>query len=184
MIFIRPARGYSMSSDDTRLRIHILVLETLFHDVQGRTDAALDSLTEAVGLAQADDRIQPFVEFGPRLADLLKELPAKNANADFVRRILDTLGGEEYGEIPRVSSRQRPIQPASLQPAVDLLTGREQDILGLLADRLSTREIADELQISTETVKTHLKRIYRKFGVHSRRQAVSRAADLGFLPRQ
>jgi DNA-binding CsgD family transcriptional regulator len=63
------------------------------------------------------------------------------------------------------------------QPELDLpLTRRECEILALLATRLSDKEIAQRLNISPNTVNTHLKRIYRKLGVSTRRQAVAYAS--------
>lgn len=61
------------------------------------------------------------------------------------------------------------------------LTAREQAVLGLLPTGLSAREIADELGISRDTVKTHTKRIYQKLGVSSRPSAVARGRELGLL---
>jgi LuxR family maltose regulon positive regulatory protein len=63
----------------------------------------------------------------------------------------------------------------------DELTAREQTVLGLLPTGLSAREIADELGISRDTVKTHTKRIYEKLGVSSRRSAVARGRALGLI---
>ena len=63
----------------------------------------------------------------------------------------------------------------------DELTAREQAVLGLLPTGLSAREIADELCISRDTVKTHTKRIYQKLGVSSRPSAVARGRELGLL---
>jgi predicted ATPase/DNA-binding CsgD family transcriptional regulator len=64
---------------------------------------------------------------------------------------------------------------------VDPLSGREVEILALLAEGLSNREIADRLYISTETVKWYNKQLYGKLGVHSRSQAVAMAREHGLL---
>jgi DNA-binding CsgD family transcriptional regulator len=61
------------------------------------------------------------------------------------------------------------------------LTNRELDILDLLAQRLQTKEVAEKLFISSETVNTHLKNLYRKLGVHNRRDAVTSARNLGII---
>jgi LuxR family maltose regulon positive regulatory protein len=61
------------------------------------------------------------------------------------------------------------------------LTGKELEVLRLLATRLSRREIGDRLYVSINTVKTHQRAVYRKLGVDSRAAAVRRAAQLGVL---
>ncbi|MCJ7660127.1 MAG: LuxR C-terminal-related transcriptional regulator, partial [Anaerolineales bacterium] len=64
---------------------------------------------------------------------------------------------------------------------VDPLSEREVEVLRLLQTNLSSPEIADELIIAVSTVRTHIKNIYGKLGVHSRTQAVDEAKDLGIL---
>jgi LuxR family maltose regulon positive regulatory protein len=74
------------------------------------------------------------------------------------------------------------VDPSGVRPVVtEALTAREQMVLGLLPSGLTAREIAGELGISRDTVKTHTKRIYQKLGVSSRRNAVSRGRELGLL---
>jgi LuxR family maltose regulon positive regulatory protein len=61
------------------------------------------------------------------------------------------------------------------------LTNRELDVLELLARRLSNKEIAEKLFISTTTVKGHLQNIYGKLDVSKRREAVEKAKNIGIL---
>jgi ATP/maltotriose-dependent transcriptional regulator MalT len=62
------------------------------------------------------------------------------------------------------------------------LTEREMGVLRLLRGSLTLPEIAAELELSPETIKTHTRMIYRKLGVHNRRDAVSRGQEIGILP--
>ena len=76
---------------------------------------------------------------------------------------------------------QTPAQPSAL--VVEQLTRRENTILELLASHLSLPEIGLELHISRHTVKSHVRRIYRKLGATSRSGAVTAARELGILAR-
>jgi len=67
------------------------------------------------------------------------------------------------------------------QPLADPLTDREIEILGLVADGLSNREIAGQLYLSPGTVKWYLSQIYGKLGVRSRTQAVAQARELAII---
>ena len=64
----------------------------------------------------------------------------------------------------------------------ETLSDREIEVLRLIAEGLTNREIADRLFISLTTVKTHTSNIYSKLGVNSRTQALVRARAQGFLP--
>jgi LuxR family maltose regulon positive regulatory protein len=64
---------------------------------------------------------------------------------------------------------------------VEPLTERELEILQLLNERLTDKEIAQTLDISVLTAKTHARNIYQKLGVKGRRQAVDHAKTLGIL---
>ena len=76
-----------------------------------------------------------------------------------------------------------PALPARRQPLVEPLSERELEVLRLLASDLDGPEIAAELFISLNTLRTHTRNIYAKLGVSSRRAAVTRAAELGLLSR-
>ena len=62
-----------------------------------------------------------------------------------------------------------------------LLTTRERQVLRLLADGLTTQQVARRLEISPRTVETHVAKLYRKLSVRSRMQAIARAAQLGLI---
>jgi LuxR family maltose regulon positive regulatory protein len=93
----------------------------------------------------------------------------------------------EPGHLPQRLARVRIGRPASApQPTGDsngavALTERERDLLPLLAGTLSQREIGGVLHLSLNTVKTHNRVLFRKLGVTSRAEAVTRARELGLL---
>ena len=134
---------------------------------QGKVEAAQEYLERALMLAHPGGIILPFVEWHPSLAKvMLKMLPERS---DWlIKRIRDILTGQSAIDI-------------IAQPQIDALTNREHDVLECLANRLYDKEIADELGISAETVKTHVKRIRGKLGVSNRRDAVAKARELGVL---
>ena len=67
------------------------------------------------------------------------------------------------------------------QPLIDPMSNREMEILELLSRYLQNKEIAEQLYISPETVKSHLKRIYDKLMVSNRRDAISKARELDLV---
>ncbi len=71
--------------------------------------------------------------------------------------------------------------PTSSSVLLEPLSGREQEVLELLAAGMANQEIAKRLVVTVGTVKTHIKSIYGKLGVHSRTQAIARARELGLL---
>ena len=74
-----------------------------------------------------------------------------------------------------------PLSKSTAKPTIELLTARELDVMRLLAQELSNREIAEQLVISHRTVDAHLRSIYDKLGVHSRDAAVRVAKEQGLM---
>jgi LuxR family maltose regulon positive regulatory protein len=100
------------------------------------------------------------------MVDLLRNLVDDEVAGAGARRVLSHVDGTQTS---------RPDQGALVDP----LSGRELDVLRLLRSELSGPEIARELIVSLNTVRTHTKTIYSKLGVNSRRAAVRRAHELG-----
>lgn len=96
------------------------------------------------------------------ITDAIRQVAAGNGTIDqtLTRRVL------------REFAQRRSLQPVSASHSSDLLTGREQEILLLLAQGMSNDEIAQTLVVETSTVKSHLARMLPKLGVRSRLQAV------------
>jgi LuxR family maltose regulon positive regulatory protein len=147
--------------------IEILVLQALVAQARRDTSSALDALRRAVVLAEPEGVVRVVTDEGPPIAALLRALPRHDPAYAHGRRLLAAVDG---APAPRT--------------LVDPLSDRELDVLRLLGSDLGGPDIARELSVSLNTVRTHTKSIYAKLGVNSRRAAVHQAHDLGVLPRR
>ena len=170
------------------VRIDVLSLQALVLDAKGEEPAALEKVTEALALAEPGGIIRSFVDLGPPMADLLTGLSRDIGNATHLERVLAAfsdpaeLGSEGAPRAAEGLSLRATTTPRALDPsALDALTNRELDILELLAERPTNKEIASKLCVSTHTVSYHLKNIYSKLGVSGRRRAVEKAVNRGIL---
>ena len=135
-------------------------------------------LAEAIRLAAPENYIRPFLDHNHQLIPLLALLQQKNLadkSQEFIHDILQTLG--HRGDIQELLTKE---ELDSLTTAASI-TEREQEVLKLVGDGLSTREIGLQLCISPGTVKTHLTNIYGKLGAKNRVQAVAEAQTLHLL---
>jgi LuxR family transcriptional regulator, maltose regulon positive regulatory protein len=146
-------------------------------------------LERAVSLARRGAGLVELSYALTTLAELRRELGDRRAARVLVLEARELLSSapEPGTLVPRLVEQSETalrlvLDVSGARPVVtDELTAREQVVLGLLPTGLSAREIADELGISRDTVRTHTKRIYQKLGVSSRRNAVSRGRELGLL---
>jgi LuxR family maltose regulon positive regulatory protein len=167
------------STHTTRFLIEALALQALLHDVEGNEPAALTALEQAITLAEPGGFSRLFVDLGPGMENLLTELRAEDSG---MNQYID----QQYvGQILAAFDQEKTSSPVGQgvipEPLIEPLTDRELDVLALLAQRLSDKEIAQRLVISPHTVKTHTKSIFAKLNVNNRRQAAARARELGLL---
>jgi LuxR family transcriptional regulator, maltose regulon positive regulatory protein len=133
--------------------------------IGGDTPAAVRALRESLEYGRPEQHRLPFVEAGAWVRQLLRQRPDLAAE----HRWLVSPSGIQDGR-------------AEIRPAFEPLTKREIEVLGRLAEALSIEDIADALYLSVNTVKTHLKSIYRKLGASGRSAAARRARELKLLP--
>jgi LuxR family transcriptional regulator, maltose regulon positive regulatory protein len=145
--------------------IEILVLQSLAQQMQGDISAALVPLERALTLAEPEGYVRMFVDEGPPMAILLQHAAKHGIAPTYVRQLLTAF--------PRSDDRAV-VKQAQLEP----LSERELEVLRLLGTDLDGSEIARELVVSLNTMRTHTKNIYNKLGVNSRRAAVRRAEEL------
>jgi LuxR family maltose regulon positive regulatory protein len=150
--------------------IEILILQALAYLARSDMPAALVPLERALTLAEPQGYVRVFVDEGPSMAVLLEAAAKKGIAPNYVRQLLAALGKAQ---------ERAPVN----QPLVEPLSERELEVLRLLATDLGGPEIASELVVSLNTVRTHTKNIYAKLGVNNRRAAVTRAEELDLLSR-
>jgi len=167
-----------------RFRIEILALRALALEMQGKAVDAVAALRPAVELARPGGIIRAFVDLGPPMQTMLlalaqQGLAEQGLAAETVRRILAAFP-EPQKKIATGDAGSR-IHSANAR-LVEPLTGREREVLALLRERLSNKEIAHMLCLSPMTVKRHTVNLYGKLGVNRRWDAVIKAEALEILP--
>ena len=170
-----------------RAMICTFALKSLLLLKTGDSDGALGSLHQAIKIAQPSGFIKLFIDSGPDLISLLNRLDLDAEGIKYVGRILSGFADSRKRDSNKAASEAVPLSSPNIvidDPLVDPLTERELEVLNLLGQRLSNKEIAARLFIAPGTVKRHTNTLYRKLNVHDRRNAVAKAQGLGFLSDQ
>ena len=145
-----------------------------------RTESAHRSLLAALEIGNAHGLLRPFYDSGTPVHELLLTAVGRTSRLEpFLSRLLTAWKAAEtwrdgmHAGAPSVSSGAAP-------PTVPL-TAREIEVLHELPSLLTAEEIAEQHQVSVNTVKTHLRALYRKLGATNRRDAVAHARRVGLL---
>jgi LuxR family transcriptional regulator, maltose regulon positive regulatory protein len=178
---LADSRTEALARSSVRRLIHVGALQARVLSAQGDEAAALIALREAVERAAPGGALRLLVDCGPALIDLLQNLQAGGVAPRYLQRVLAAF--DEPSTVPVVPSTQpgAAAPAARLEVTAEMLTNREIDVLALLAQRLSDKEIAERLVLSPLTVKKHTQRLCRKLGVSNRRAAVAQARRLGLV---
>ncbi len=167
------ARLYQLAeATHTTWRVmEIKAMQVLLKVSKEDQEGAQTLLTELIQWAKPHGFIRLFTDISPKLASLLGSLSfEKKSEYTYLQQILAAFPEEKISQTSSQTSN-----------LVELLTNRESDILALLSERLTNKEIAARLHISVGTVQQHLNHIYSKLGVKGRRQAAVKAEELGLL---
>jgi LuxR family maltose regulon positive regulatory protein len=146
--------------------VEIHLVQALAHDARGDRPRAVEALGRAWAAApEPAGYARLFLDEGAPMTELLHAAERHGVAVDHVRRVLATTT----------------TTTTTTTTAAALLTDRELQVLGLLAGELSGPQIARELYVSHNTLRTHTKHIFAKLGVTSRRAAVRAAQERGVL---
>lgn len=145
---------------------------------------AAELLTPELPAALRQKLYRTFVDLGAPAAGVLRRLPTPEDPA-LAARLVDLIQACEAapsgGTAAAVPAQDTPAPPPGLEPLVEPLSQRELEVLRLLAQGLGTSEIAAALYIAESTVRSHVKKIFSRLGVHSRLQAVDQARRRGLI---
>ncbi len=144
------------------------LLEAVARDALGEPAASERALERALDLAEPEGMLLPFL-MHPTPGLLERHARNRTAHPSLIAEILNLLAGKQ------------PAPTAGLQAPLEPLSSSEIRVLRYLPTNLSQPEIASELHVSRNTVRTHMSHLYAKLGTHSRTEAVERARALGLL---
>ncbi len=160
------------SWEDERLKV--MVLQAVALEAHNEKDEAVQLLGDALTLAEPEGYVRIFVDEGTPMAQLLSEAAAQGIMPDYTGRLLAAFEAEE-----QKSEDESHLPPA--QSLIEPLSHRELEVLRLIAQGLSNRQISERLFLALSTVKGHNRIIFGKLMVGSRTEAVARARELGLL---
>mgnify|MGYP002382003261 CR=1 FL=1 len=132
-------------------------------------------LSQAISLARPEGYLRVFLDLGQPFRNLLEQTSACSSGVGptasaLLKRFQQASGAQTI-----------PLPPSPAETTIDPLTARELEVLRLLAEGLSNKEIAAALSISENTVESHLRSVYGKLDVRSRTEALRRATEWGIL---
>jgi LuxR family maltose regulon positive regulatory protein len=179
--------------------IQILLLQALVYQAQDNLPHAIARLERALALAESEGYVRIFVDEGEAMRLLIADFrfsiekqmsSSAHAQLDYTGKLLASFSPSVNKQsttpaLPGTSRQGRCAAGASVKnpksEMVEPLSERELEVLRLLRSELSGPEIAQQLIVSINTMRTHTKNIFNKLGVNNRRAAVRRAEELGIF---
>lgn len=165
--------------------IEIMMLQALAYEAQQEMPSAIAALDSALRLAAPEGYVYLFVNEGASMERLLNMASGQGIAPQYVQQLL-----AKFGKVSEPKPTHIPTPNAVVDIGVDIgivpdmvetLTKRELEILELIAQGLSNREICDRLFLAINTVKGHNRRIFGKLQVQRRTEAVAKARALNLL---
>jgi LuxR family maltose regulon positive regulatory protein len=185
---IRRTTGSSRDLADEEHFVDMLasLATAIILDMRGDADAAAEAADRAVGLARRGAGVLEVANALLARADILghrgdhRQVQASRKEAAMLLRSCTDAGILARGVAAEQRTKGAEVRVLMHGDVVaEQLTAKEHEVLGLLATKLSRREIGQRLYVSLNTVKTHQRAVYRKLGVENRTAAVTRARELG-----
>lgn len=144
--------------------------------------AATAAMTQALSLAVAEGALRSVLDAGPelpRLLALVGQAAERHELGLFIARVRLALGDAIPAQLTAVAPT--PLPPPAAGWLAEPLSEREGEVLRLLAEGHTNRELAEHLVVAEGTIKTHLMNIYGKLGARNRTEAIARARSFGLI---
>jgi LuxR family transcriptional regulator, maltose regulon positive regulatory protein len=160
----------AMQGSRTGSIIEILILQAAAHQARRARPAAMAVLDQALRHAETEGYIRLFLHAGPDVTGLLRSVASRESASPHAQRVLAAI------DATATATHKAPRPRSAL---VDDLSPRELDVLRMLRSELSGPDIARELHVSLNTLRSHTKSIFTKLGATNRREALRLAAEHG-----
>ena len=157
-------------------RLKALVLQAIAFQTEGDMGLARRLLGQALAMAEPGGYIRLFVDEGESMGQLLTDVATAGGNSAYIGRLAAAFGMED-GQPDGTASTHA----LHSSPLVEPLSERELEVLQLVAQGLSNRQISERLFLALSTVKGHNRNIFGKLDVKRRTEAVARARELGLV---
>ena len=157
--------------------LRVLVVQAVAREANGEHQEALQLVYEALAQGEAEGFVRTFVDEGSLMAKLLSDANAAGMRTSYTGRLLDAFAAEGRNSKPVPETQLVRSSPALIEP----LSRRELEVLHLVAEGLSNKEISERLYLSLATIKGHNRVVFRKLQVQRRTEAIARGRELGLL---
>ena len=144
--------------------------------IKGKLDAAMACLKRSLALAEPEGYVRIYADVGEPMEVLLRRAIRKGIHKEYAQKILDIIEAETKTRGKETKSQAGTL--ASGEELPEPLSEKELEVLRLLNSKLSVPEIAQELTLAPSTVRSHVRVIYSKLGVHGRLEAIQKAREL------
>jgi LuxR family transcriptional regulator, maltose regulon positive regulatory protein len=161
--------------------VELLAIQSSCWQSLGEREKALVTLMTCLKMAEPEGFVRAVIDGGQPILKLLQLIKDSGNSTEYVHKLLVNLKSIQIG-----NTSQNPLsQNSNINPPqsglIEPLSGREIEVLRLLASGKTNQEIADSLVISLNTVKTHVKNIHTKLGTRNRTEATNQAQKLGLI---
>jgi len=181
---LEPVRQQMEAKEWADEVLKVMVLQTIALHAQGEKDKAVQQLREALALAKPGGFVRIFVDEGEAMRSLIeiqtrnRDHPLNSYADKLLAAFAQAVAAPKSAIIPPKSDMMESEGHPAKNILIDPLSERELEVLKLLRSELSGPEIAQQLIVSLNTLRTHTKNIFNKLGVNNRRAAIHRAEEL------